>query len=259
MAQKPKLTLFVDIVSPFGYYAFHTLQKSPIFNQVEITYIPIFLGGVMKACDNRPPINIKSDRNPSLPNPFPNSPPCTLSPHPLLAKVYVTDNEVCVCADKSTYIETSRKRWAKRYSIPLSPTMPKNFPPFTLHVMRALAVVEDKHASMLENSIAALYKGMWVDDKSIHEPAVFGAILSEVLGEEKARRVVEDSTKPEAKAKLQKNTDMAFEEGAFGLPWFVATNAQGEVDRFWGFDHMGLMVEHLGLDGGDLKELRAML
>lgn len=26
MAQKPKLTLFVDIVSPFGYYAFHTLQ-----------------------------------------------------------------------------------------------------------------------------------------------------------------------------------------------------------------------------------------
>ncbi|THW92304.1 putative 2-hydroxychromene-2-carboxylate isomerase [Aureobasidium pullulans] len=258
MAQKPKLTLFVDIVSPFGYYAFHTLQKSPIFNQVEITYIPIFLGGVMKACDNRPPINIKSDRNPSLPNSFPNPPPCTLSPYPLLAKVYVTDNEV-VCADKSTYIETSRKRWAKRYSIPLSSTMPKNFPPFTLHVMRALAVVEDKHASMLENSIAALYKGMWVDNKSIHEPAVFGAILSEVLGEEKARRVVEDSTKPEAKAKLQKNTDMAFEEGAFGLPWFVATNAQGEVDRFWGFDHMGLMVEHLGLDGGDLKELRAML
>ncbi|THX17918.1 putative 2-hydroxychromene-2-carboxylate isomerase [Aureobasidium pullulans] len=231
MAQKPKLTLFVDIVSPFGYYAFHTLQKSPIFNQVEITYIPIFLGGVMKACDNRPPINIK---------------------------IYVTDNEV-MCADKSTYIETSRKRWAKRYSIPLSPTMPKNFPPFTLHVMRALAVVEDKHASMLENSIAALYKGMWVDNKSIHEPAVFGAILSEVLGEERAKEVVEDSTKPEAKAKLQKNTDMAFEEGAFGLPWFVATNAQGEVDRFWGFDHMGLMVEHLGLDGGDLKELRAML
>ncbi|THY49671.1 putative 2-hydroxychromene-2-carboxylate isomerase [Aureobasidium pullulans] len=146
--------------------------------------------------------------------------------------------------------------------------MPKNFPPFTLHVMRALAVVEDKHASMLENSIAALYKGMWVSNKSIHEPAVFGAILSEVLGEERAKEVVEDrqllmeksqSTKPEAKAKLQKNTDMAFEEGAFGLPWFVATNAQGEVDRFWGFDHMGLMVEHLGLDGGDLKELRAML
>lgn len=137
-------------------------------------------------------------KDPSLPNPFPNPPPCTLSPYPLLAKVYVTDNEV-VCADKSTYIETSRKRWAKRYSIPLSPTMPKNFPPFTLHVMRALAVVEDKHASMLENSIAALYKGMWVDNKSIHEPAVFGAILSEVLGEEKARRVVEDVSLPPTK------------------------------------------------------------
>ena len=99
MAQKPKLTLFVDIVSPFGYYAFHTLQvitrthhqnwrrrrrklterliepqKSPIFNQVEITYIPIFLGGVMKACDNRPPINIKSDKRPLPPQSLSQSP-----------------------------------------------------------------------------------------------------------------------------------------------------------------------------------------
>jgi 2-hydroxychromene-2-carboxylate isomerase len=60
MAQKPKLTLFVDIVSPFAYMAFYVLQRSQAFQQVEITYIPIFLGGVMKACDNRPPISITS-------------------------------------------------------------------------------------------------------------------------------------------------------------------------------------------------------
>jgi 2-hydroxychromene-2-carboxylate isomerase len=60
MAQKPKLTLFVDIVSPFAYMAFYVLQRSQAFKQVEITYIPIFLGGVMKACDNRPPIQITS-------------------------------------------------------------------------------------------------------------------------------------------------------------------------------------------------------
>lgn len=60
MASKPKLTLFVDIVSPFAYMAFYVLQKSAAFKQVEITYIPIFLGGVMKACDNRPPISITS-------------------------------------------------------------------------------------------------------------------------------------------------------------------------------------------------------
>jgi 2-hydroxychromene-2-carboxylate isomerase len=60
MAQKPKLTLFVDIVSPFAYMAFYVLQRSAAFKQVDITYIPIFLGGVMKACDNRPPISITS-------------------------------------------------------------------------------------------------------------------------------------------------------------------------------------------------------
>ena len=55
---------------------------------------------------------------------------------------------------------------------------------------------------------------------------------------------------------MQRNTDRALEEGAFGLPWFVATNAKGETEGFWGFDHLGLVIEHLGLErGGELKAL----
>merc|ERR1712070_1322164 len=38
------------------------------------------------------------------------------------------------------------------------------------------------------------------------------------------------------------------EEGAFGLPWFVATDAQGRKEGFWGFDHLGQVVDHLGLE-----------
>jgi len=66
-------------------------------------------------------------------------------------------------------------------------------------------------------------------------------------------------TKPEAKAKLTANTDLAFREGAFGLPWFVATNKEGVTEKYWGFDHLGMVVEHLGLDRGQATELRAML
>ena len=66
-------------------------------------------------------------------------------------------------------------------------------------------------------------------------------------------------TKPEAKAKLQANTDLAFKEGAFGLPWFVATNKEGVTEKYWGFDHLGMVVEHLGLDRGQAPELKAML
>ncbi|KAI4754021.1 putative 2-hydroxychromene-2-carboxylate isomerase [Aureobasidium sp. EXF-3400] len=217
MAQKPKLTLFVDIVSPFAYMAFYVLQRSQAFKQVEITYIPIFLGGVMKACDNRPPIQI---------------------------------------TNKAGYIESDRKRWSKYANIPMSKEMPKGFPPFTLHVMRALAVVEASQPDRLSESIAALYKAMWVDTKPIAEPAVFESVLAEVLGKEGAKTIVEQ---PEAKAKLQANTDLAFKEGAFGLPWFVATNKEGVTEKYWGFDHLGMVVEHLGLDRGQAPELKAML
>jgi 2-hydroxychromene-2-carboxylate isomerase len=73
----------------------------------------------------------------------------------------------------------------------MSKEMPKGFPPFTLHVMRALAVVEASQPDKLSKSIAALYKAMWVDTKPIAEPAVFESVLAEVLGKEGARTIVE--------------------------------------------------------------------
>ncbi|KAL9128978.1 MAG: hypothetical protein Q9217_002453 [Psora testacea] len=57
---KPSLLLYVDLVSPFAYLAFHVIRTSPVFKDVEATYVPVFLGGIMKACGNTPPMNIKS-------------------------------------------------------------------------------------------------------------------------------------------------------------------------------------------------------
>lgn len=59
-SQSPKITLYVDTVSPFAYEAYWLLRNDPVFAQCEITYIPMFLGGVMKATGNVAPINIKS-------------------------------------------------------------------------------------------------------------------------------------------------------------------------------------------------------
>ena len=73
----------------------------------------------------------------------------------------------------------------------MSKEMPKGFPPFTLHVMRALAVVEASQPDKLSESIAALYKAMWVDTKPIAEPAVFETVLAEVLGKEGAKTIIE--------------------------------------------------------------------
>jgi hypothetical protein len=49
------------------------------------------------------------------------------------------------------------------------------------------------------------------------------------------------------KATLLKNTDDAFAVGAFGLPWFVCTNAKGETEGFWGVDHFGQVARFLDL------------
>ena len=53
-------------------------------------------------------------------------------------------------------------------------------------------------------------------------------------------------------------------DGAFGLPWFVATNPKGETEGYWGFDHIGQVADHLGLErpkAGKKSEVgwRAML
>ena len=57
---KSKITLYVDIVSPFAYMGYYALRHHPAFHSVQINYIPIFLGGLMKACNNTPPIQIKN-------------------------------------------------------------------------------------------------------------------------------------------------------------------------------------------------------
>ncbi len=52
----------------------------------------------------------------------------------------------------------------------------------------------------------------------------------------------------EGKEVLAKNTDQALADGAFGLPYFVATNAKGETESFWGIDHLAQVTEHLNLE-----------
>lgn len=64
-------------------------------------------------------------------------------------------------------------------------------------------------------------------------------------------------SQPDVKALLMSNTDRAFKEGAFGLPWFVCTDTNGQTEGFWGVDHLGQVADFLGLDrrGGGFKAL----
>lgn len=50
------------------------------------------------------------------------------------------------------------------------------------------------------------------------------------------------------KTALKENTDQAFADGAFGLPWMVCTNSRGQTEGFWGVDHMGQVLQFMGLE-----------
>ncbi|KAF4553906.1 Hypothetical protein D9617_5g067810 [Elsinoe fawcettii] len=214
----PKLTVYIDIVSPFGYLAFHLINNSPVFRPCEIKYIPILLGGVMKACNNTPPLKIKN---------------------------------------KDKWINNDRIRSAKRFNIPISQVPPQGFPHNTVSPMRALAALQLSSPDKLPRAIGELYKAYWVDGKQIDKPEVFGVALGKALGEAEAKKVVDAVSSPEAKKQLISNTDQAVAEGAFGMPWMMATNPQGETEGFWGFDHLGQVIEFLELDRG--TEMRALL
>ena len=73
------------------------------------------------------------------------------------------------------------------------------------------------------------------------------------------RRVVEGMNGKEAKARLLANTDLAFKDGAFGLPWWQCTNAEGKTESFWGFDHLGQVADFLGVSRSGQEGMKAML
>ncbi len=136
---------------------------------------------------------------------------------------------------------------------------PNPFPQPTLNTQRALCAIEMAHPDKLPDSFAALYHAFWVEGKTIGKPEVIGPALQQVFGEAGAKEILEKVGSAEVKKRLSENSDWAMEKGAFGLPWFVATNAKGEEESFWGVDHLGQVVEHLGLERRDEPGLRALL
>jgi hypothetical protein len=52
---------------------------------------------------------------------------------------------------------------------------------------------------------------------------------------------------------------MAFNDGAFGLPWFTCINSEGKTEGFWGLDHLGQVSDFLGLDRPRMGGWKALL
>jgi len=114
-----------------------------------------------------------------------------------------------------------RLRWAKLFHIPICEETPEGFPPNTISAQRALCAVQGSSPDKLAEAIDALYQAFWVRSENIQKPEVVAKALASALGKEGAEKVMGQLGSAEVKKRLSGNTDKAFGDGAFGLPWFV--------------------------------------
>ncbi|EEP77915.1 conserved hypothetical protein [Uncinocarpus reesii 1704] len=214
----PKITLYVDVVSPFAYLAYYITRHSPVFAKCEVSYIPVFLGGIIKATGNSAPIAVKSMYSPAQHN-------------------------------KAKWIHVERLRWARYFNVPMTLKPAKGFPVQTLALQRALCAMASKDPGKLVSCLDALYHSHWVEaNPEIGKPEGFMPILEQVVGKEAAEGVTEKSVTEAVKSMLAANTEKAIDAGAFGLPWMVCTNSKGETESFFGVDHFGQVAAFLGLE-----------
>lgn len=118
--------------------------------------------------------------------------------------------------------------------------------------------------ALLTRALDAFYDAYWVQGRVITDKDVIADVLGTVLGsgggktEEVVARVLE-AAGGEGKRLLLRYTELAFAEGAFGLPWMVCENDRGEKEGFWGCDHLGCVLDFLGLEKPETASWRAML
>jgi 2-hydroxychromene-2-carboxylate isomerase len=116
-----------------------------------------------------------------------------------------------------------RLRFLRKYNIPMHEEMPKEFPISTLGVQRALCALSLEQPESVPTVVDVLYHEFFVNHQMLNKPDVVMALIAKALKipQEDAKMLYTKGNCPEAKVLLMKNTQLAFDEGAFGLPWFV--------------------------------------
>lgn len=124
--------------------------------------------------------------------------------------------------DKDKWINTERIRWTKYFNVPISKDPPPGFPVNTLPIQRALVSLSISHPQSVESAISLFYENTWVQWSEPTKPENLLAILRTIVGsDEEAKKVLEKTKTDEVKKLLVQNTDQAFKDGAFGIPYFV--------------------------------------
>lgn len=169
-----------DFGSPNAFLSHEAIPAIEKRTGVKFEYVPVLLGGIFKATNNR-------------------------SPAETLAGV----------RNKREFHALETERFVKRFGVKpyvMNPFFPVN----TLNLMRAAVAAQLE--GVFEKYVEAAYHHMWVEPKKMDDPEVaFKALTASGID---AAKLLARSQEPEVKAKLIENTQAAVERGAFGSPTF---------------------------------------
>lgn len=137
---------------------------------------------------------------------------------------------------KGRYMFEDLDRYAKRYGVPLK--FNPHFPINTLMLMRAVTGMQLRHPERFAAFIDCLFKAIWVEGRSLDEPATVAAVLSENAFD--PQEVLALTADEEVKALLKDNTEKAVQRGVFGAPSMFVDN-----QLYFGQDRLEFVLEAL--------------
>ena len=169
-----------DFGSPNAFLSHEAIPAIEQRTGAKFEYIPILLGGIFKATNNK-------------------------SPAETLAGV----------RNKREFHALETERFVKRFNVKpyiMNPFFPVN----TLHLMRAAVAAQLE--GVFEKYVEAAFHHMWAEPKKMDDPEV--AIKAFTASGLDGARLLERAQEPAVKTKLIENTQAAVERGAFGSPTF---------------------------------------
>jgi 2-hydroxychromene-2-carboxylate isomerase len=175
-----KVEFHFDFGSPNAYLSHLVIPEIEKRTGAKFEYVPVLLGGVFKATNNRSPAQ-----------------------------------SLVGIKNKPEYERIEMARFIKRHGITRFQSNPF-FPVNTLMMMRG--AIAARPLGVFERYVDAMYRNMWADPKKMDDPNVYRTELDGArLPTAKILELIE--TRP-VKDELIENTNRSVERGTFGSPTF---------------------------------------
>jgi len=173
-----------DFGSPNAFLSHEAIPAIEKRIGVKFEYIPVLLGGIFKATNNKSPAETRAG-----------------------------------IKNKPEFQALETERFLNRFNV-RPYTWNPFFPVNTLHLMRAAVAAQLE--GIFEEYVEAAFFHMWADRKTMDDPEVATRALA-ASGLD-AARLLTRAQEPDVKARLMGNTQSAVERGAFGSPTFFVGN-----------------------------------